>query len=349
MSDSLFNENRSKTPLSEVGEFGLINRLTKDFPVFHKETRKGVGDDAAVIQVGDKSIVVTTDMLAEAIHFDLTYVPLKHLGYKAAIVNFSDVFAMNAVPKQITVSIALSSRFPVEAVDELYEGIKKACEVYQVDLVGGDTISSKAGLIISITAIGEGESDKIVFRNGAQENDIIMVSGDLGGAYMGLQLLEREKQVFIENPLAKPDLDGYDYIIERQLKPEARVDIIELLKELEIVPTSMIDISDGLASEILHLTSQSNCGCRIMEDKIPIDQQTFSLSREFGIDPTVCALSGGEDYELLFTIKQSDFEKLKNSALVTPIGFITHVSKGTILIDKTGNEHQIVAQGWKSF
>jgi thiamine-monophosphate kinase len=349
MSDSLFNENRSKTPLSELGEFGLINRLTKDFPVFHKETRKGVGDDAAVIQVGDKSIVVTTDMLAEAIHFDLTYVPLKHLGYKAAIVNFSDVYAMNAIPKQITVSIALSNRFPVEAIDELYEGIKKACKMYQVDLVGGDTISSKAGLIISITAIGEGETDKIVYRNGAQENDIIMVSGDLGGAYMGLKLLEREKQVFIENPLAKPELEGYDYIIERQLKPEARLDIIELLNELHIVPTSMIDISDGLASEILHLTSQSNRGCRIMEDKIPIDQQTFSLSREFGIDPTVCALSGGEDYELLFTIKQSDFEKLKNSALVTPIGFITHASKGTILIDKTGNEHQIVAQGWKSF
>lgn len=349
MSESLFEQNRMKTPLAELGEFGLINRLTNNIVIHQKNTLKGVGDDAAAVQYGDKTVVITTDMLAEAIHFDLTYVPLKHLGYKAAVVNFSDVYAMNATPRQITVSIALSNRFPIEAIEELYDGIKKACAVYEVDLVGGDTISSKAGLMISITAIGDVDNDKVVYRNGAEENDIIMVSGDLGGAYMGLQLLEREKEVFLENPGANPELDGYDYILERQLKPEARRDIVELLAELNIKPTAMIDISDGLASEILHITSQSNTGCRLMEDKIPIDQTTFDLAREFGLDPTICALSGGEDYELLFTIKQADYEKLQHSPFVTPIGYVTAADKGNKLVDKSGNEHDIIAQGWKSF
>ena len=343
-------ENTTRTELKTLGEFGLIKHLTEFVEIYNDSSKKGIGDDAAVIKYNnDKSTVVTTDMLVEGVHFDLTYVPLKHLGYKAVMVNLSDICAMNASPKQITVSIAASNRFSVEALEELYAGILFACQKYQIDLVGGDTTSNAAGLIISITAIGEANEVDIVYRNGAKEKDLLCVSGDLGGAYMGLQILEREKFVFKDNPNLQPDLVGNDYILERQLKPEARVDIIELFKTLEIKPTSMIDVSDGLASEILHICSQSNVGCELYEDKIPIDSQTFDRAREFDLDPTVCALSGGEDYELLFTIPMSEYEKIKNVPDFTIIGHITPASAGINLIAKAGTSHPISAQGWNSF
>ncbi|MCK5822950.1 MAG: thiamine-phosphate kinase, partial [Bacteroidales bacterium] len=294
-------ENKIHT-ISELGEFGLINHLTKDIEIKNKSTLKGIGDDAAVLDYQNKKIVVTTDLLVEGIHFDLTYTPLKHLGYKAAVVNFSDVYAMNAQPKQITLAIALSSKFSLKAVEELYSGIRLACENYDVDFVGGDTSSSLTGLTLSITAIGECENDNVVYRDTAKLNDIVCVSGDLGGAYMGLQLLEREKQVFKTDPNFKPELNKYDYILERQLKPEARRDIIKLLKENNICPTSMIDISDGLSSEVLHICKDSKVGCSIYEEKIPINQQTKDMAHELNINPVVCALNGGEDYELLFTV-----------------------------------------------
>lgn len=339
----------NKTELSELGEFGLINLLTKNIVLNNESSKYGVGDDAAVINHGAEDVLVSTDMLLEGVHFDLTYTPLKHLGYKAAIVNFSDIYAMNGTPKQITVSLACSNRFPVEAIEQVYEGISLACANYGVDLIGGDTTSSKAGLILSITVIGSVEKGKAVYRNSAKKGDLIVASGDFGGAYMGLQLLEREKAVFTDTPGVQPDLEGYDYILERQLKPEARADVIEFLKEESIVPTSMIDVSDGISSEIFHICEQSNLGCKIYEDKLPIDPTTYNLAREFAIDPTVCALSGGEDYELLFTVSQNDFEKVKGSMLLSIIGHMTDVAEGKMLIDKSGGAHDLKAQGWKSF
>ena len=342
-------ENEEKTNIEQLGEFGLINYLTKNIKISQKSTLKGVGDDAAVLDFKDKKVLISTDMLLEGIHFDLAYTPLKHLGYKAIQVNLSDIYAMNGIPSQVTVSIGISSKFPLEAVEELYEGIYLACEKYNVDLIGGDTSSSKQGLVISVTAIGYANEQDIVYRNGAEEGDLICVSGDLGGAYTGLQLLEREKLVYLENPNIQPDLEGKDYIVERQLKPEARKDIIELLKDIEVKPTAMIDISDGLASEILHICQQSNKGCILYEEKIPLDPMTFDTAREFNLDPTVCALSGGEDYELLFTIKQADYDKIKFKMDITIIGYITEPSAGCNLITKAGNSHPLKAQGWNAF
>lgn len=341
-------ENSARTEINQLGEFGLIKHLTEHIVIKNSSTIKGVGDDAAVIQYKDKVTLVSTDMLVEGVHFDLTYVPLKHLGFKSVAVNLSDIYAMNGQPKQITVSIALSNRFSLEAVEELYAGMLLACEKYSVDLVGGDTTSTTSGLVISITAIGEADKEKVTYRNGAKEKNLLCVSGDLGGAYMGLQILEREKAVFKENPKIQPDLEGKDYILERQLKPEARRDIIQLLNDLKVVPTSMIDISDGLASEILHLCEQSNVGCELYEEKIPIDPQTFDTARQFGLDPTLCALSGGEDYELLFTINMEDYDKVKNDLDFTIIGHMTNPEKGKNLISKSGSSHPLTAQGWDS-
>ncbi len=342
-------ENEEKTNIEELGEFGLINHLTKNIKISQKSTLKGVGDDAAVLDFKGKKVLVSTDMLLEGIHFDLAYTPLKHLGYKSIQVNLSDIYAMNGMASQVTVSIGISSKFPLEAVEELYEGIYLACEKYDVDLIGGDTSSSKQGLVISVTSIGYADEKDIVYRNGAEEGDLICVSGDLGGAYVGLQLLEREKLIYLENPNIQPDLEGKDYIVERQLKPEARKDIIDLLKEIEVKPTAMIDVSDGLASEILHICKQSNKGCNLYEDKIPLDPMTFDTAREFNLDPTVCALSGGEDYELLFTVKQVHYDKIKFKMDITIIGYITEPSAGCNLITKAGNSHPLKAQGWNAF
>jgi thiamine-monophosphate kinase len=339
-----------RTELEKLGEFGLIHFLTKN--IIHKQnsTLKGVGDDAAVLSFdASKKCVVTTDMLVEGVHFDLSYVPLKHLGYKAVMVNISDLAAMNAMPRQITVSIALSNRFSLEAVDELYQGIYLACEKFNVDVVGGDTTSSTSGLIISVTAIGEALDEDLVYRDGAKENDLIVVSGDLGAAYVGLQLLEREKEVYLSsNKQVQPDLEGHDYILERQLKPEARTDITELLKKLEVVPTAMIDISDGLSSEMLHICKSSGMGCNLYEEKIPIDPTTYNTAREFNLDPTVCALNGGEDYELLFTIDLTDFDKIKANPNFTVIGHITEQAQGCNLITKSGALYPLTAQGWNA-
>ena len=342
-------ENKGRTEIENLGEFGLIDHLTKHIKIENKTTLKGIGDDAAVLSFEGKKTLISTDFLLEGIHFDLAYTPLKHLGYKAIQVNLSDIYAMNGTASQVTVSIAISSRFPLEAVEELYKGINIACEKYSVDLVGGDTSTSKQGLIISVTALGFADEAEICYRNGAQEGDLLCVSGDLGGAYIGLQLLEREKGIFIENPNIQPDLEGKDYIVERQLKPEARKDIVEALKLMKIKPTSMIDISDGLASEIIHICKQSNKGCNLYEDKIPIDPMTYDTAREFGIDPTVCALNGGEDYELLFTISQHDFETIKNNPDISIIGHITEPAAGCQLISKSGKVHELKAQGWNAF
>ncbi len=339
-------ENTERTELSSLGEFGLIKHLTEFIEINNESTIKGIGDDAAVIDYKGKQMVVSTDMLVEGVHFDLAYVPLKHLGYKAVSVNLSDIYAMGATPRQITVSIALSNRFSVEAMEEFYAGMMLACAKHKVDIVGGDTTTNKAGLVISITAIGEANSEDLIYRNGAKEGDLLCVTGDLGGAYVGLQLLEREKQVFLEAPTVQPDLGGNDYILERQLKPEARKDIGPLLKKLDVKPTSMIDVSDGLASEILHIATLSEVGCNLYEDKIPIDPQTYTMAREFNLDPTVCALSGGEDYELLFTIKQEDFPKVKANPDISIIGHITTKQEGVNLITKGGTSHPLVAQGW---
>lgn len=339
-----------RNELQELGEFGLIDRLTENIAPIQPSTIKGVGDDAAVIASdAEKVKLLTTDLLIENIHFDLMYVPLKHLGYKAVAVNLSDVYAMNGTPQQITVSMALSNRFSLEAVEELYAGIRLACQRYNVDLVGGDTSSSRTGLFLSVTALGEAEKEEVVYRNGAEENDLIFVSGDLGSAYIGLLLLEREKLVFQANPEMQPDFDGVDYLLERQLKPEPRRDIIEMLRELNIKPTSMIDISDGLASELHHICSQSNKGCSIYEEKLPIDPLTYQQAAELSIDPTTAAMNGGEDYELLFTIRQNDYEKLKERLEVTPIGFITDAASGLQLISKQGVVYPIKAQGWRHF
>ena len=327
----------------------MIDHIASAVELKNPESVKGIGDDAAVIDNGDEMTVVTTDMLVEGVHFDLTFQPLKHLGYKAVTVNLSDIYAMNATPKQIVVGIAISNRFSLEAIEELYEGIQMACEKYSVDLVGGDTTSSTSGLVISVTAIGKAKREELVYRNGAGVGDLICVSGDLGGAYVGLQLLEREKKIFLENPKIQPDLSNADYILERQLKPEPRKDIVDKLKQVDVRPTAMIDISDGLSSEVMHLCKQSGTGCTLYEDKFPIDPQTFEKAREFNLDPTVCALSGGEDYELLFTIKQSDYEKMRMHVDISIVGHMVAKEEGLHLIDKSGNQVKLQAQGWKSF
>ncbi|MFC7525428.1 thiamine-phosphate kinase [Parapedobacter sp. GCM10030251] len=342
-------DNEEKTNLTRLGEFGLIDHITKSVELTQETTDKGIGDDAAVLDFSGKKTLLSTDLLLEGIHFDLRYVPLKHLGYKAVQVNLSDIYAMNGMASQITFSIGLSSKFPLDAVEELYAGALLACKKYGVDLVGGDTSASAQGLVISVTSVGYASEEVIAYRSGAQEGDLICVSGDLGGAYVGLQLLEREKRIFLENPNIQPDLEGKDYIVERQLKPEARKDIVQLLASLGIRPTAMIDVSDGLASEILHICKASEKGCRLYEEKIPIDPMTYDTARDFGLDPTVCALSGGEDYELLFTIRQADYEKLKNQPDISVIGHITEASAGSELISKSGHSHPIKAQGWNAF
>ena len=342
----LEDKNPQRTPVSQLGEFGLIDHLTKSFDIKHSSTLKGIGDDGAVLDFKDKKVVVSTDLLVEGVHFDLSYMPLKHLGYKAVVVNISDIAAMNAKPTQITVSIAVSNRFPLEALEELFNGIALAAKTYNIDVIGGDTTSSQKGLIISITVLGEANEDEIVYRNGAKENDLIVVSGDLGSAYMGLQVLEREKQVFQVNPNNQPDLDAYTYLIERQLKPEARTDIKELLEKLEVKPTSMIDISDGLSSELIHICKQSNVGCNLFEEKIPVDPQFIDVCEEFNIDSTTIALNGGEDYELLFTIPLEDFDKIKANPNFTVIGHVTDASEGINLITRANTKIPIKARGW---
>ncbi|MDZ4846358.1 MAG: thiamine-phosphate kinase [Chitinophagales bacterium] len=340
---------QSRTEISSLGEFGLIKVLTSRFKKLNDSTIKAVGDDAAVIDNGNKFTLVTTDLLAEGVHFDLMYCPLKHLGYKSIVVNLSDIYAMNGTPKQITVSLAVSSRFSVEALEELYEGIRHACTQYGVDLVGGDTSSSHSGLVISITAIGEVEKDKVIYRNTAKEGDLLCVSGDLGGAYLGLQILEREKQIYLENPQVQPDLEDQQYLIGRQLKPEARKDIIELLAEKNVLPTSMIDVSDGLSSDLLHICTQSDVGCRLYEADIPISEEAIQLAFKFSLDPTACALSGGEDYELLFTIKKEDRKKFEDDKDITVIGDMVKKDQGVKLFSKGGKLHDITAQGWDAF
>jgi thiamine-monophosphate kinase len=337
------------TEISKYGEFGLIKHLTENFKLQNKSSIKGVGDDAAVLDYRDKRVLVTTDLLLEGVHFDLTYVPLKHLGYKSAVVNFSDIYAMNGQPKQIIVSLGISKRFSVENLEELYAGIKLACENYGVDLVGGDTSASLTGLTISITCVGEGEKDKIVYRNGAKENDLICVSGDLGSAYMGLQLLEREKIVFQgQTDNVQPDFEGKEYILQRQLKPEARKDIIDDLRKKEIVPTAMMDISDGLSSELIHICTQSGVGCRIYEDKIPINYQAAVMAEELNFNIVTAALNGGEDYELLFTASLNDYEKIVSMENVGIIGHITKKELGLNLVGREGEEIPLKAQGWNS-
>jgi len=338
-----------RTELDKLGEFGLIDRIKKGVKIKNQSSVTGIGDDAAVIDAGDKYLLVTTDMLLEGIHFDLSYMPIKHLGYKSVVVNLSDIAAMNGIPKQITTNLGLSNRFSLEAVDTLYEGIKEACRHYKVDLVGGDTTSSVSGMVLSITALGEVEKDRIAYRKGAKENDILCVTGDLGAAYLGLQILEREKQVFLTNPEMQPQLDEHEYLVHRQLKPEARTDFIHDLKEAQVVPTAMIDISDGLASDVMHICQQSNTGVNIYEDKLPFDQFMIETAAAFKIDPVTCALNGGEDYELLFTIGQEDFEKLKNHPDISTIGYITKSSQGKNLVTKSGNAVAIKAQGWRHF
>ena len=338
------------TDISDLGEFGLIDQLTKNIVLKNESSLVGVGDDAAVIQVSEDTVqLISTDMLVEGIHFNLMYMPLKHLGYKAVAVNVSDICAMNGTAQQITVSLAVSSRFPLEALEELYEGIQLACTNYGVDLVGGDTTSSTSGLVINVTVLGTAKKEDVVYRSGAKEYDLLVVTGDLGAAYMGLQVLEREKEVFQANPSIQPDLDGHDYIIERQLKPEARKDIIGFLKELEVKPTAMIDISDGLASEILHLCKASKVGCHVYDEKVPIDAKTSMTAIDFNLDPNTCALNGGEDYELLFTIDQKDFDKIKGNPHMTVIGHITNENDGIYYVDKNGSAITLKAQGWKHF
>jgi len=342
------DKNPQRTPLSELGEFKLIEHLTENFKVTQKSTIKGIGDDAAVLSFGKKQIVVSTDLLIEGVHFDLSYVPLKHLGYKAMVVNLSDIYAMNAKATQVTISIAVSNRFPLEALEELYAGITTAAQLYNVDVIGGDTTSSTSGLVISVTAIGEVNEGEAVLRSGAKPNDLLVVTGDIGGAYMGLQILEREKEVFKVNPQSQPDLSMYTYIIERQLKPEARKDIIELLQQIDVKPTSMIDISDGLSSEVIHLCKQSKVGVDIFENKIPLDPQVISTCEEFNIDSTTIALNGGEDYELLMTVSQEDFPKIKGNPNLTVIGYMTDEDRGMHLVTRSDEKIPIIAKGWNA-
>ncbi len=338
----------ARTEIATLGEFGLIKQLTEKFPIVNKSTKKGVGDDAAVLDYKNKQSLVTTDLLLEGIHFDLVYMPIKHLGYKSAIVNFSDIYAMNGKPKQITVSIGISKRFSVEDLEEFYAGIKMACDYHGVDLIGGDTSASVTGLTISITCIGEADKSKIVYRDGAKENDLLCVTGNLGAAYMGLQLLEREKAVFTDDKQAQPDFSGKEYLLERQLRPEARKDIIELLEEKGVLPTSMIDVSDGLSSELMHICTQSKVGCRVYEDRIPIDFQTASMSEEFNMNLITSALNGGEDYELLFTAPLDMHDTVVAMEDVNIIGHICKESMGLCLVTRDDQEFPLKAQGWNS-
>ena len=342
------DKNPSKTAIETLGEFGLIDHLTNNFKIKNSSTIKSIGNDAAVLDIKNNKTLISTDLLIENVHFDLNYVPLKHLGYKAVMVNLSDIYAMNASATQITVSIAVSNRFPLEALDELYSGIETAAKIYNIDVIGGDTTSSNKGLIISITAIGHANDDKIVYRNGAQPNDLVVVSGDIGGAFLGLQILERENEVFKVNPNNQPDLDPYAYIVERQLKPEARKDIVKLLEDLDVKPSSMIDISDGLSSEAIHLCKQSNVGIELYENKIPLDPQVISTCEEFKIDSTTVALNGGEDYELLMTISQEDYPKIKANPNLTVIGYITEANRGMNLITRDNSAIPLIAKGWNS-
>ncbi len=335
-----------RTELDSLGEFGLIEALTKESELKHSSTIKGIGDDAAVIDVGDWYQLISTDMLVEGIHFNLMYSPLKHLGYKSIVVNLSDIYAMNGTPEQVTVSIAVSNRFSFEALKEFYKGVHLACKIYNVDLVGGDTTSSNSGFAISVTAIGKVEKSKVVYRGKASENDLLVVTGDLGGAFMGLQLLEREKAVFKSAPGVQPDLDGNDYILERQLKPEARKDIIDMFKKMDVLPSAMIDISDGLASEAIHIAKSSDLGFALYEEKIPIDPTTFAIARDFNLDPITCAMNGGEDYELLFTIKQADYDKIKGNPNMSVIGHMTDKASAYQLITNGGSSVDVTAQGW---
>lgn len=345
----LENKDTSKTDLEQLGEFGLIKHLTQHLKIKQPSTRMGIGDDAALLQFDGREIAVTTDMLVEGVHFDLGYTPLKHLGYKAVVVNLSDIYAMGMEPTQITISVAVSNRFTLEALEELYAGITLASEIYGVDVVGGDTTSSTRGLILSVTALGQGDSGSAVRRSGAAPNDLLVVSGDLGGAYMGLQVLRREQEVFKVNPAHQPDLDPYSYLVERQLKPEARKDIVSLLQKLEVKPTSMIDISDGLSSEILHLSGAGGLGSVLYEDKIPLDPSLISACEEFNLNSTTVALSGGEDYELLFTIAQSDYPKIKGNPNLTVIGHMAEKARGNVLITRGGQEIPLMARGWNAF
>lgn len=339
-------QEKQRTEIAILGEFGLIRRLTEDIKLENTSTRYGVGDDAAVLSYPDSEVLVTTDLLMEGVHFDLTYVPLKHLGYKSAMVNISDIYAMNGTPRQMTVSLALSKRFSIEDMEEFYAGLKLACAAHHVDIVGGDTTSSLTGLAISITCIGDAPKDRIVYRNGAHETDLICVSGDLGAAYMGLQLLEREKKVFEGQQEVNPDFSGKEYLLERQLKPEARGDIIRKLAEHHILPTAMMDISDGLSSELMHICSQSHTGCRIYEERIPLDYQTAVMAEELNMNVTTCALNGGEDYELLFTVPLADNEKVSLLDGIRIIGYITKPELGLALITRDGQEFELKAQGW---
>jgi thiamine-monophosphate kinase len=338
-----------RTEIENLGEFGLIDHLTQNFETQNASTILSIGDDAAVIDHFGKQTVVTTDLLVEGVHFDLMYTPLKHLGYKSVVVNLSDIYAMNAHPTHITISIAFSNRFSLEALDEFYEGVNIACEKYGVDLIGGDTSTSQKGLVISVTALGEVAPDKFVKRSTAESGDLICVSGDLGAAFLGLTLMEREKKIFLENPQVQPNLENEDYIVGRLLRPEARKDIVELLEKLEIIPSSMMDISDGLSSEVLHLCKQSELGCRIYEDKIPLNEATKAAAFKFGLDATVCALNGGEDYELLFTMKQADYDKITLQEEISVIGYMCDKEEGTKMISKGGNTFDITAQGWNAF
>ncbi len=338
-----------RTEIGDLGEFGLIDKISEEVRIYHPETVKGIGDDAAVFDMGDSLMVISTDMLLEGVHFDLSYMPLQHLGYKIVAVNVSDIAAMNATPKQITVNIGLSNRFSLEAVELLYEGVRAACEAFKVDLVGGDTTASQAGLVLSVTVTGTVPKDQITYRSEAKKGDILCVTGDLGAAYVGLQVLAREKQEFLGNPDMQPKLDQYSYVVGRQLRPVARMDIIHELADKQIKPTSMIDVSDGLASEVFHLCKQSGLGAAIYEDKLPIDKEAYETAAEFSLDPNMCALNGGEDYELLFTISQEDFEKIKNHADIHTIGYMQEKEKGKALVTRGGNVVELQAQGWKHF
>ena len=342
------DKNPQRTSIGQLGEFGLIDHLTKNFEINQPSTLKGIGDDAAVLDFKDKKVVVSTDLMIEGVHFDLAYMPLKHLGYKAVVTNVSDICAMNAKATQITVSIAVSNRFPLEALEELFQGITLAANEYKVDVIGGDTTSSQKGLIISITVLGEADEEEIVYRNGAKSTDLLVVTGDIGAAYMGLQVLEREKQVFQVNPNSQPDLDAYTYLVERQLRPEARKDVRTLLHALEIKPTSMIDISDGLSSEIIHLCKQSKVGCNLYEDKLPLDPQFMNVCEEFDIDATTVAINGGEDYELLFTIPIEDFDKIKGNPNFSIIGHMTEENEGIHLVTRANTKIALKARGWNA-
>ncbi len=338
-----------RTEIDKLGEFGLIERLAGGVKHYHAETIKGIGDDAAVLDIGNEFLITSTDLLTEGIHFDLSYVPLQHLGYKAIAVNVSDIAAMNGKPKQVIVGLGLSNRFSVEAIEAIYEGIHAACKDYEVDLVGGDTTASSSGLILSVTALGTVGKHDIIYRSGAQENDILCVTGDLGGAYIGLQVLEREKQEFLANPEMQPKLEKYDYVVGRQLRPKARLDILHELRDLVVKPSSLIDLSDGLASDAFHLCKASDLGIVIYEDKLPIDKQTYETAAEFSMDPNTCALNGGEDYELLFTIPPGDFDKIKNHADIHTIGYMQKKENGKAFVTRNGQTVELKAQGWKHF